>query len=81
MGSATAHSIKAAEHQSNRSHSDKPEDTESREVGMQDRARGGVIVHKENVFLEKEKSNILNTALLENIVYLSLFTLTKWEHI
>lgn len=48
---------------------------------MQDRARGGVIVHKENVFLEKEKSNILNTALLENIVYLSLFTLTKWEHI
>lgn len=72
--------MKAAGHQSNRSHSDKPEDTESREVGMHDRARGGVIVHKVNVFLEKEKSHILNTVFLENIVYLSLFTLTKWEY-
>lgn len=72
--------MKAAGHQSNSSHSDKPEDTE-REEGMHERAGGGVIVHKVNVFLEKEKCHILNTVLLENIVYLGLFILTKWEHI
>lgn len=55
---ATARSVKAAEHQSNSFHSDKPEDTESRKVGMHDGARGGFIVYKVNIFLEKKKKVI-----------------------
>lgn len=62
-------------------HSAKPEDTQSREVGMHDRARGGIIVCKVNVFLENKRSHILHTDFLENILCLSLLILTKWEHI
>lgn len=79
MGCATAHSMKAAEHQSNSVHSGKPEDTEGREVGMHDGARGVIIVQKVNVSLEKKKSPIINSVFLQNVVYLSLFVLTKGE--
>lgn len=46
---------------------------------MHDGARGVIIVQKVNVSLEKKKSPIINSVFLQNVVYLSLFILTKGE--
>lgn len=72
VGSATDHSGKAAEsaaeHQSNTFHSDIPENAGSREAGMHDKTREGIIAGQVNAFLEKKKSHTRNTVLLDYIV-------------